>query len=167
MRWSEVLAFLERRRGLLDGVVFSGGKPTLQAVLPEAPRRALGFETALHTGGMYPARLAIKAPAQRYPAITGADGGAERVARSLDLLLASGVAPNAAPRACSARRNCGNWAPASSGTADGSSRSRPVGRRFAVAGRAQCRLLPRNAVTSHRPTAGRRWSIPARAVCCG
>lgn len=106
MRWNEVLAFLERRRGLLDGVVFSGGEPTLQAALPEALRqvRALGFETALHTGGMYPERLAgalplldwvgldIKAPAQRYPAITGASGSAERVARSLDLLLASGVA---------------------------------------------------------------------------
>ena len=27
--WPEVLGFLERRRGLLDAVVFSGGEPTL------------------------------------------------------------------------------------------------------------------------------------------
>ena len=34
--WEEVLAFLQRRRGLLDGVVFSGGEPTSQAELLEA-----------------------------------------------------------------------------------------------------------------------------------
>ena len=34
--WPEVLAFLKSRQGLLDGVVFSGGEPTLQAALPAA-----------------------------------------------------------------------------------------------------------------------------------
>jgi pyruvate formate lyase activating enzyme len=54
-----VLAFLQSRQGLLDGVVFSGGEPTLQAALPAALAevRAMGFATALHTGGMYPERL--------------------------------------------------------------------------------------------------------------
>ncbi|THF65447.1 anaerobic ribonucleoside-triphosphate reductase activating protein [Pseudothauera nasutitermitis] len=103
--WQAVLDFLARRRGLLDGVVFSGGEPTLQAALPEALRevRAMGFETALHTAGMYPERLAavlplldwvgldIKAPAQHYDAITATPGSADAVQRSLDLLLASGV----------------------------------------------------------------------------
>jgi pyruvate formate lyase activating enzyme len=48
LAWEDALAFLERRRGLLDGVVFSGGEPTLQAALPEAMRevRALGFQVA-------------------------------------------------------------------------------------------------------------------------
>ncbi len=32
--WEEVLAFLRTRRGLLDGVVFTGGEPTLQEALP-------------------------------------------------------------------------------------------------------------------------------------
>ncbi|THF58647.1 anaerobic ribonucleoside-triphosphate reductase activating protein [Pseudothauera rhizosphaerae] len=105
LRWDEVLAFLGRRRGLLDGVVFSGGEPTLQAALPEALRevRAQGFETALHTAGMYPERLAavlplldwvgldVKAPAEHYDAVTGTPGSGERMAQSLDLLLASGV----------------------------------------------------------------------------
>lgn len=103
--WQSVLDFLERRRGLLDGVVFSGGEPTLQAALPEALSavRAMGFETALHTAGMYPERLAtvlplldwvgfdIKAPAAHYDAVTATPGSGERVARSLELLLASGV----------------------------------------------------------------------------
>ena len=34
--WPDALAFLHRRRGLLDGVVFSGGEPTLQAALVDA-----------------------------------------------------------------------------------------------------------------------------------
>lgn len=103
--WQAVLDFLERRRGLLDGVVFSGGEPTLQAALPQALRevRALGFETALHTAGMYPERLAavlplldwvgldIKGPAEHYDAITATPGSAGVVQRSLELLLASGV----------------------------------------------------------------------------
>lgn len=104
--WEQVLAFLQRRRGLLDGVVFSGGEPTLQVALPAALAqvRALGFEAALHTGGMYPRRLAallpqldwvgldIKGPLPRYDAITGAFGSGMRVRESLGHLLASGVA---------------------------------------------------------------------------
>ena len=36
--WAEVLAFLEKRRGLLDAVVFSGGEPTMQPGLAAAMR---------------------------------------------------------------------------------------------------------------------------------
>ena len=62
--WEDVLAFLRRRQGLLDGVVFSGGEPTAQAGLADAMRevRALGFKIGLHTGGMYPQRLAAVLP---------------------------------------------------------------------------------------------------------
>lgn len=103
--WTEVLAWLETRRGLLDGVAFSGGEPLLQRGLGTALAdvRALGFATALHTAGIYPQRLAavlplvdwvgfdVKAPFDAYDRITGADGG--RAARtSLELLLAAGVA---------------------------------------------------------------------------
>jgi pyruvate formate lyase activating enzyme len=104
--WSQVRAFLQCRRGLLDGVVFSGGEPTLQAALSHAvaDTRSLGFETALHTGGMYPERLAallpqldwvgldIKGPWRSIDAITGARDGAARVQASLNNLLGSGVA---------------------------------------------------------------------------
>lgn len=104
--WPTLLDFLKRRRGLLDAVVFSGGEPTLQAALPVAVRqvRALGFQVGLHTSGCYPQRLQsllplldwvgldIKAPAQHYEQITGVSGSAAKVARSLQLLLDSGVA---------------------------------------------------------------------------
>ena len=55
--WQAVLDFLERRRGLLDGVVFSGGEPTLQgpalAHLAAAARK-MGFSVGLHTNGIFP-----------------------------------------------------------------------------------------------------------------
>ncbi len=106
LRWKDVLAFLERRRGLLDGVVFSGGEPTLQAALPQAIRtvRAMGFRIGLHTAGPYPDRLAallpsvdwvgldIKAPFDRYESITGAPGSGDKARASLRHLLDSGVA---------------------------------------------------------------------------
>jgi pyruvate formate lyase activating enzyme len=106
MSWPQVQAFLKSRRGLLDGVVFSGGEPTLQAALPAALAevRAMGFATGLHTGGMYPERLAavlplldwvgldIKGPRHRYDAITGVPGSGGRAWESQGLLVASGVA---------------------------------------------------------------------------
>ncbi len=103
--WPEVLAFLHSRQGLLDGVVFSGGEPTLQAALPAALAqvRALGFQTALHTGGMYPERLQvllplldwvgldIKGPLHAYDALTRTPGSGAKAFASLRHLLASGV----------------------------------------------------------------------------
>jgi pyruvate formate lyase activating enzyme len=105
LAWEEVMRFLRGRQGLLDGVVFSGGEPTLQAALPAAIRevRSLGFEVALHTSGMYPERLGevlplldwvgldIKAPWDRLDALTAARGSAPRVLDSLLRVLMSGV----------------------------------------------------------------------------
>jgi pyruvate formate lyase activating enzyme len=104
--WAEVLAFLHRRQGLLDGVVFSGGEPTMQAGLLDAMRevRALGFKIGLHTGGAYPQHLAavlplvdwvgldVKAPFADYARITGVPGSGERARASLQQVLESGVA---------------------------------------------------------------------------
>jgi pyruvate formate lyase activating enzyme len=103
--WGEVWGTLDRRVGLLDGVVFSGGEPTRQdALVPAiAEVRQLGFAAAVHTSGAYPTRLEeilpdlswvgldIKAPVDRYAAVTGIDASGERAWRSLDLVMASGV----------------------------------------------------------------------------
>ena len=56
----EVLTFLKSRRGLLDGVVLSGGEPLLQ---PDAAEfleavRDLGFSVKLDTNGCHPEALA-------------------------------------------------------------------------------------------------------------
>lgn len=106
--WSDVRELLARRRGLLDGVVFSGGEPTRQRALVDAARevRAAGFGVGLHTGGAYPARLPallplvdwvgfdVKAPARLYRAITRVGGpatNADAAFASLRLVLDSGV----------------------------------------------------------------------------
>jgi pyruvate formate lyase activating enzyme len=105
LAWQDVLAWLDTRRGLLDGVVFSGGEPTLQAGLAQAIAtvREMGFQIGLHTAGIYPERLRqvlplldwvgfdIKAARADYDRITGVTGSAERAWRSAGLLLDSGV----------------------------------------------------------------------------
>lgn len=103
--WPEVLTFLESRRGLLDGIVFSGGEPTAQAGLRGALRqvREMGFATALHSGGAVPTRFAqalslvdwvgfdVKAPFERYADVTRVPGSGERALASLRALVASGT----------------------------------------------------------------------------
>ena len=104
--WSAVMRLLHRRVGLLDGVVFSGGEPTLQPALAAAMRdvRAIGLRVGLHTAGSFPNRLVevlglvdwvgfdVKAPFARYERITGVPGSGSRARESLEHLLASGTA---------------------------------------------------------------------------
>lgn len=103
--WPEIRAFLAQRRGLLDGVVFSGGEPTAQSGLGEAlaEARALGFRTALHTGGSLPDRFEallplldwvgfdVKAPFSEYDRVTRREGSGAAARRSLQALVASEV----------------------------------------------------------------------------
>ena len=56
MEDTELLSFLESRRGLLDGVAFTGGEPCLHPGLPDLMEkiRALGYATKLDTNGCHP-----------------------------------------------------------------------------------------------------------------
>lgn len=104
--WPAVLAFLQRRRGLLDAVVFSGGEPTQQRALAPAMRqvKALGFLVGLHTAGVVPRRLAevlplvdwvamdVKAPFEAHEGVTGVRGSGRRARASRDLILAGRIA---------------------------------------------------------------------------
>lgn len=103
---AEVFDFLEKRKGMLDGVVFTGGEPTLQKDLAWQLNRVkkLGYATKLDTNGSRPEVLAsllsaglvdyvaldYKAPLARYPEICLAP--AKGMRESLDLLLASDIA---------------------------------------------------------------------------
>lgn len=105
LAWPDVMAFLRRRRGLLDALVFSGGEPTAQRSLGDAigEARRLGFKIGLHTAGCYPQRLAallpqidwvgldIKALPGDYPALTGVAHSGEPAWRSLRLLTGAGI----------------------------------------------------------------------------
>ena len=103
--WRSIVEFLQSRRSLLDGVVFSGGEPTLQSALLDAVTevRKLGFRIGLHTAGIVPERLAsllplldwvgfdVKAPFAIYPRITGIEGSGDNALESLRSLLVSGI----------------------------------------------------------------------------
>ena len=102
--WSALEDLLARRRGLLDGVVFSGGEATRQIALGAAMVRVreLGFGVGLHTAGPYPGRLAdllgaglvdwvgidIKATREHYEAVAGRVGAGARAWESLGIVLA-------------------------------------------------------------------------------
>ena len=55
----DVFAYLEKRKGLLDGVAVTGGEPTLQPDLADFLRRVkgMGYETKLDTNGAKPETL--------------------------------------------------------------------------------------------------------------
>ncbi|OZT74879.1 anaerobic ribonucleoside-triphosphate reductase activating protein [Vreelandella boliviensis] len=103
--WQAILEFLSTRRGLLEAVVFSGGEPTVNAGLPAAAKevKALGFKVGLHTAGPYPDRLTqllphldwvgldVKGRGQEFDRICGRSGIWQRHARSLGILLDSGL----------------------------------------------------------------------------
>jgi len=105
MPWSNVITLLEKRKGLLDAVVFSGGEPTLQSGLLPAIKQvqSMGFKIGLHTAGIYPDRLRkvlpfidwvgfdIKSAIADYEKITGVKNSGKRAWQSARLLLGSGV----------------------------------------------------------------------------
>lgn len=103
----EVEAFLQKRRGLLDGIVVSGGEPTLQPDLAGflARIRALGYRTKLDTNGSNPgavhalleanlldyAAVDYKAAAEEYVWVAGDADGNAHARETLRLLAESGI----------------------------------------------------------------------------
>jgi pyruvate formate lyase activating enzyme len=85
-----LLRFLETRRGMLDGVAFTGGEALLSPGLPELMRRvrSLGYAIKLDTNGTHPellesligeglldyAAMDIKNDRERYPLTCGMEG---------------------------------------------------------------------------------------------
>lgn len=105
--WPDVLDQLRPRRGFLDGVIFSGGEPTMQSALPEAIAdvAALGFQVALHTNGFDPVALRaaldtgqvgyvamdVKAPFERYEDVTTIPASGRSPQESIGDIIASKV----------------------------------------------------------------------------
>jgi pyruvate formate lyase activating enzyme len=99
--------FLQKRAGLLDGVVISGGEPTLQEnLIPFIHMiRSLGYQIKLDTNGSRPDIIKellkwglcnyyavdYKAPADQYPSICGNNANAQKVIETIKLLSESNV----------------------------------------------------------------------------
>lgn len=106
-REKEFFDFLETRKGLLEGVVITGGEPTLHPDLIDFIRRvkALGFLVKLDTNGIFPDKVEailatglvdywamdIKHSPEKYPLATGVNIPIEHFQQSVTLLMHSGV----------------------------------------------------------------------------
>jgi pyruvate formate lyase activating enzyme len=104
---SDLFAFLESRRGKLDGVVVTGGEPTLHQDLPEflASIRALGYHIKLDTNGTNPEMLEkvlqqvlvdylamdIKAPLDKYEQVVDCAVNTDNILKSIEIIKNSGL----------------------------------------------------------------------------
>ncbi len=104
----DFFAFLEKRKGILDGVCITGGEPTLQKDLPDFIRgiRDKGYLVKLDTNGYRPKVLEellrenlldyvamdIKSSVENYPRVTGmADLDVTGIQESVSLLKSAGI----------------------------------------------------------------------------
>ena len=103
----EFFLFLENRKGRLDGIVITGGEPTLHHDLPEFIKkiRALGYKIKLDTNGTNPEALAdllkeklldyiamdLKAPYDKYENVTGVKINCQNLEKSVKIIIESGL----------------------------------------------------------------------------
>lgn len=98
-----VLADILRRKKFLDGVAVSGGEPTIYSCLEELlewVREVAGLPVKLDTNGSYPSLLSrllekrlvdavamdVKAPWDKYGALTGVEVDTRKIMKSLEIL---------------------------------------------------------------------------------
>ncbi len=105
---TELISFLKKRKGLLDGVCFTGGEPLLQADLRTLieKTKAIGYAVKLDTNGTHPEKLKlltesgmtdyvamdIKNSPSKYPETTGIPTiDTEKIRESISILLNGSV----------------------------------------------------------------------------
>jgi pyruvate formate lyase activating enzyme len=102
-----VLSYLRSRAGKLDGLVVTGGEPTLQTDLTGflSKVRKIGYRIKVDTNGSRPDVLEllisgglvdfiamdVKAPARSYDRLTGVNAPISEITRSIDLLSCCGI----------------------------------------------------------------------------
>lgn len=103
----EVMIFLKSRVGRLDGVVISGGEPTIHDELPELCRmiKRLGFDVKLDTNGTRPemvrtmigeglidfVAMDVKGPLEKYVEIAARPIDLEAIVDNVRLMIDSGI----------------------------------------------------------------------------
>ncbi len=103
----EVLNFLSKRKGFIDGLVISGGEPTLNPELENFIRKvkALGFKVKLDTNGTNPnivekllkdnlldfVAMDVKTSKENYSKLVGREVDFDKISKSINLLKNSSV----------------------------------------------------------------------------
>lgn len=103
----DLFLFLESRKGKIDGIVISGGEPTLHNDLPEFIKkiRALGFKIKLDTNGTNPLMLKkllaeklldyiamdLKASEDKYEQVTGVKINFSNLQKSVKMIISSNL----------------------------------------------------------------------------
>ncbi len=103
----EFFLFLEKRKGKLDGVVITGGEPTLHADLPYFIKkiRALNYKIKLDTNGTNPEAIKkllaenlldyiamdLKASFDKYESVVGVKINCQELEKSVKIVIESGL----------------------------------------------------------------------------
>ncbi len=104
----EITAFLQKRKGILDGICLSGGEPLMNPDALEFLKylRGFGYKIKLNTNGFFPKQLEqainqnlldyvaldIKAPKESYAAATGiSDIDVAPLCQSIEMIMNSGI----------------------------------------------------------------------------
>ena len=103
----DILYYLEKRRGAIDGVVISGGEPAIQPDLKDfiTKVKAMGYLVKLDTNGTNPVILKelydeklldfvamdVKAPFEKYEAICQVPVNIDNIKASMRLIVNSGI----------------------------------------------------------------------------
>ena len=104
---NDIIDFLKMRIGKLEGVVISGGEPTMHKDLPSffAKVKGLGFHTKLDSNGTHPQMIKelisnnlvdyiamdIKGPLENYQKIVAYPVDVNAVQESIDIIIASNI----------------------------------------------------------------------------
>jgi pyruvate formate lyase activating enzyme len=107
LRPEDVFDFLKKRQGQLDGVVVTGGEPTLHNDLIDFLRKIkeMGFLVKLDTNGSLPEKLEqilasgavdyvamdVKANFDKYNILSGVSVDIEKIKRSMEMIISSGI----------------------------------------------------------------------------
>ena len=100
-----ILAYLESRRGLLQGVCISGGEPLIHSDLPKLAKtiKDMGYSLKIDTNGTYPDRILplkpdfiamdIKTSPDKYHTLSGIGDTSlsEKIIQSIDIIKKSGI----------------------------------------------------------------------------
>ncbi|MFA5503021.1 MAG: anaerobic ribonucleoside-triphosphate reductase activating protein [Bacilli bacterium] len=106
--FEEILAYLRKRKGVLDAVVISGGEPTLDLGLKDEIKKIkeIGYLIKLDTNGTHPEvikdllennlldyiAMDIKNSFEKYPSTIGVDNyEKEKILQSIDLIINSKI----------------------------------------------------------------------------